>query len=149
MIKELLEKLAALREKLARAFKPVAVAGAIGIVTAIGVVAVKAALPTFVSLSGAAGNGSGAQVIFPADPNSQLRIVSCWYQSDTTSNLLAFSSGTTAYAVVTNTPVGGNTININQTNGLTTGATVIIQSANGRFITNCTISSFPQSTNVV
>jgi hypothetical protein len=106
-----------------------------------------AALPTFVTLNGAAGNAAGAQVIFPADPNSQVRLVSCWYQSDTATNLLSFITGTGAYVVGTNSPAG-TSINVLQTNGLTTGASVIIQSANGRWITNCTISSFPQSTNI-
>lgn len=77
-----------------------------------------AASPRFVTKSDPGVAASPAEVIFPSDPSSQLRIVSVNWQSDSNSAALSFSGGSTAY-------------NIQQTNALTSSVTNLIGFTNG------------------
>ena len=78
-----------------------------------------AALPTFRTFS-AAGNA--------ADPNSQIRVVSVFYQADTNNAALVFTSGQGAYyQAQTNALSSSITNQVNTTNGLTAGSTLVLQ----------------------
>lgn len=87
-----------------------------------------AALPTYHTFSGYGNSTTPATVILPADPNSQIRIVSLLYTSDNAGAQFLFSSGTTAYGVMyTNALSMGATNNITSTNGLAGGDLLVLQ----------------------
>ena len=102
----------------------------------------RANIPTYHTYGGAGGNSTyPSQVIFPADPNSQIRVVSVFYSSDLAGALLNFSSGTTEYSLVYSNCSSTTLTNvINSTNGLSPNAVVILQH-NGIDYTNY-VSSF-------
>ena len=87
-----------------------------------------AVLPTYKNLGPAYGNTTTPPtVIFPADPNSQIRIVSLSY-AVTNGNTLSFQSGTTAYSYVYTNPTTTWVTNwINSTNGLQLNSLLVLQ----------------------
>lgn len=89
---------------------------------------VNASLPTYHTFSAYGNSTAPASVIMPADPNSQIRVVSIFYTSDTAGAQFVFSSGTTAYSEIwTNLATSTTTNLINSTNGLATGSTLVLQ----------------------
>jgi hypothetical protein len=85
-------------------------------------------IPTYRTLSAYGNNTLPATAIFPADPNSQIRIVSVNYSSDIASGLMNFSSGTTAFSLIWTNPTTSWTTNvITSTNGLAAGAGLFLQ----------------------
>ena len=87
-----------------------------------------AALPTFRTFSAAGNAASPATVYLPADPNSQIRVVSAFYQTDTNNAALIFTSGQGAYyQAQTNALSSSITNQVNTTNGLTAGSTLVLQ----------------------
>lgn len=110
--------------------------------------AAQAALRSYVTKSAGGNTTAGAQVSFVADPQAQIRVVSVWYGSDASTNQLRFSSGAGSYVISSNNAAAA-IITVSTTNGLAANDRLFIQSANGAYWTNCTISSFPQSTNII
>ena len=97
----------------------------IGLVGAVAISAV-AVQPRFKTLSAAGNTAAPAQVIFPADPSSQIRIVGANYTTDTNNSTLSFSGGTTAFSVVeTNQATTSVTNKLNSTNGLSPSCVVV------------------------
>lgn len=94
-----------------------------------------AALPTYQTFSGYGNAAIPATVIMPADPNSQIRIVSVFYTSDNAGAQFSFSSGSTAFAVLFTNTVSAVTNLVGSTNGLAGGAQLVLQH-NGRDFTN-------------
>jgi len=101
-------------------------------------VSVMAGIPTYHSYSSAGNGTTSAYVVFPADPNSQIRLVNLMYRNDTNICNIVLSSGTTAYSLVwTNVSATAATNVIDSTNGLTIGTAIILQhAANGLCYTN-------------
>jgi hypothetical protein len=99
-----------------------------------------AAIPTYHQAS-AFGNAAGpATLILPADPNSQIRVVTVLYTSDTNLAQLLFSSGSTAYSLtVSNAATSSITNLIDSTNGLNTGSILVLQHGSGDY-TNDVVS---------
>lgn len=95
------------------------------VLAAVGAVA---ALPTFRTFSAGGNTSYGATVLMPADANSQIRVVSINYSSDTVGAALAFSSGVGAYYLAaTNAATSTVTNQINSTNGLSIGSILVLQ----------------------
>ena len=87
-----------------------------------------AASPSYVTQSAGGNAAAGASLIIPADPSSQIRIVNLNNSTDTNNSVLSFASGTTAYTLTrTNWASTSVTNQINSTNGLYTGATLVLQ----------------------
>jgi hypothetical protein len=87
-------------------------------------------LPTYKTVSATGNSSVGAQVLFPADANSQIRVVDVAYSWDTTTaaGLLQFSTGSTAYyQTFTNAATTSQTNFINSTNGLAPNGLLILQ----------------------
>lgn len=117
--------------------------GKLGIVLGLALLAGFTAMadsPTYLS-AGPTANTTNATLILPAVANNQFRIVWLQGSSDKAASKFSLQTGAGAYAVGTNSPAG-TTINVTTTNGLAANDPVVIQSADGRWITNCTISSF-------
>jgi hypothetical protein len=105
-----------------------------------------AASPAYVTKSAAGNAAAPAQLTFPADPNSQVRIIQASYDTDTNNSVLSFSSGTTAYyQTITNTATTMVTNQINSTNGLTPNATLVLQHAGVCY--PATVTAWNQATN--
>lgn len=102
--------------------------------------------PTFVNKT--ATGTTSAEVIFPADPALQIRVVTAFATSDKAASVLSFTSGAGAY-VISAANVAGTTITVSQTNGLAPSDVLIISAANGSTNYARTISSFANSTNIV
>jgi len=123
--------------------KKILITAVVGLAVA---VAAFAALPTFKTVSGYGNATTGATVYFPADPNSQVRIVNVNYASDSNTAALNFASGTTPfYVTATNVATSSVTNQINSTNGLTAGGVLVLQH-NGTCYSS-TISTWNQTTN--
>jgi hypothetical protein len=89
-----------------------------------------AGIPNYHTYSAAGNAAAPATVIFPADPNAQVRLVSLFYRVDTNTAVIAFSSGTTAYSLAaTNTATSAVTNVIDATNGLLIGSIAMLQHA--------------------
>ena len=87
-----------------------------------------AATPSY-SNKNAGGNGtSGAEVIFPADPQGQIRLVSVQWQSDTNTGALEFQTAVGAYtASYTNRSTTDTTQCVSSTSGLVTNTWLVLQ----------------------
>jgi hypothetical protein len=93
-----------------------------------------AALPTYHTFSAIGNAAAPATVILPADPNSQIRVVSLFYSSDTNTAQLSLISGSTAYSLTaTNLATTSITNLIDSTNGLSGGSGLILQHGSGDF----------------
>ncbi|MGH8022433.1 MAG: hypothetical protein ACRED1_02545, partial [Limisphaerales bacterium] len=100
----------------------------------------RAALPTYHTFSGYGNSTTPATVILPADPNSQIRVVTILYTSDNAGAQFTFSSGSTAYAEAwTNLASSTITNIIDSTNGLAAGSVLILQHG-GADYTNSVVS---------
>ncbi|HEX9046101.1 MAG TPA: hypothetical protein VF988_03665 [Verrucomicrobiae bacterium] len=112
----------------------------------------KAGIPTYRTFS-AYGNAAGpATVVMPADPSSQIRIVTAAYRSDTNNAFLNLSSGGTALSVTTSNSMYAGTVTniINTTNGLSPAATLVLMHwANGIGYTNAVVSWNNTGTNIM
>ena len=87
-----------------------------------------AASPSFKTLSDSGNAASPSEVIFPASPGDQLRIVNANWNSDTNNAVLSFSGGSTAYYMTaTNQATTSTTNQVNSTNGLTANCIVVLQ----------------------
>lgn len=109
----------------------------------------KAVLPTFRTFSGYGNATTPAQIIMPADPNSQIRIVSLYYTSDTNIAGISFSTGVGAYYQANTNALTSSITNwVNTTNGLVPTSTLVLQQ-NGQTYTNALVSfgSFITGTN--
>ena len=101
----------------------------------------RAAIPSYKTLSDGGNAASPASVYFPANPTAQARIVSLFYTSDTNNGTLGFSSGVTAYTqMATNAASSSVTNLVNTTNGLTVGSLLILE--NGGIPYSNTLSSY-------
>jgi hypothetical protein len=110
---------------------------------ALAAVSAFAGLPTYKSTS--ASGTTAATAYFPADPNSQVRVVGYNATSDKSASVMSFTTGTTAYSVtITNAATSSVTNYINTTNGLANSAVLVLQHAGTDY--QNTISSY--STNV-
>lgn len=130
-------------------FKSIALA--LGLAVGLSAANASANIPTYHTYS-ANGNAAGpATLVFPADPNSQVRIVSIYYIADTNKAALQFSSGTTAFTVVyTNAATSTVTNIINSTNGLAAGNILVLQkAATGVDYTNDVVSVGNTGTNTM
>jgi len=113
----------------------------------------EAGLPTYKTLSGTAGTSStGSVLVFPEDPNSQIRIVNLTYHSDAAATTVQYTTGNGAYwQVQTNAASSSVTNFVNSTNGLVPGS-VMVLNHNGTIYTNV-LSTFNQvagtTTNIV
>ena len=87
-----------------------------------------AALPTFSTKSTVSGTAAApATVTFPADPNSQIRVIYCSYTTDTNNSSLSFQSGEAAfYQTITNATSSSITNFIDHTNGLLATRTMVL-----------------------
>lgn len=102
-----------------------------------------AALPTYKSTS--ASGSTAATAYFPADPNSQVRVVGYNATSDKAGSVMSFTTGTTAfYVTATNLATSSVTNYINSTNGLANSATLVVQHAGACYAN--TISSYGTNT---
>lgn len=100
----------------------------------------RAALPTYHTFGPAGGVSSApATIILPADPNSQIRIVSVLYTSDNAGAQFAMSSGNTAFSVPYSNTVSSVTNFLDSTNGLAVGQQLILQH-NGADYTNAVLN---------
>jgi hypothetical protein len=105
-----------------------------------------AALPTYRSFSGYGSATQPATVILPADPNSQIRVVTVYYSSDTNIAQFTFTSGGTAWSVAQTNLTGLATNSVGSTNGMYGGEQVMLQH-NGSGYTN-SIATFGYATNI-
>ncbi|MDE3098616.1 MAG: hypothetical protein KGJ88_04020 [Verrucomicrobiota bacterium] len=105
-----------------------------------------AALPLYKTVSATGNHTAGAAAWLPADPNSQVRVVSVFYSSDTNNGQLQFSTATTEFVITdTNTAASAVTNSINSTNGLAPNAVLVVQ--HGGVDYAAAISSFASGTN--
>ncbi len=103
--------------------------------------------PVYVTKTAAGTASTPAFIIFPGDSSTQLRFVNVSYLTDTNNAAVTFTPCTGAYAISFATNAGA-LITVSKTNGLTAGASLIIQTRAG-VTTNVVISSFVNATNVV
>ncbi|MGA2750725.1 MAG: hypothetical protein ABSG59_18290 [Verrucomicrobiota bacterium] len=100
-----------------------------------------AALPTYHTLTAYGNRANPSTIIFPADPNSQIRLINVFYGADTNTAALQLSSGVTAYTLMaTNTSTSAITNLIDSTNGLA-GASWLVLQHNGTCYTNAIASA--------
>jgi hypothetical protein len=101
---------------------------------------------TYTTLSDNGNAASPSEVIFPADPTLQIRIVNVNWNSDTNNAVLSFSGGSTAYSIVeTNEASSSVTNKINSTNSLAVSSVLVLQHAGVCY--PAVISSWGASTN--
>ena len=106
-----------------------------------------AASPAYVTKSANGNAASPASLILPADPYTQIRVVNVNYSTDTNNSVLSFASGTTAYSIqATNQATSSTTNLINSTNGLSVGATLVLQHSGVCY--SATEASWNSGTNV-
>jgi hypothetical protein len=109
----------------------------------------RAALPTYHTFGPSGGISSApATIILPADPNSQIRIVSVMYTSDNAAGQFSFTSGNTAFSCMYSNTASSVTNFITSTNGLAVGQQLIMQH-NGADYTNAVLNwgTFVSGTN--
>jgi hypothetical protein len=105
-----------------------------------------AASPNFKALSKSGNAASPSEVIFPASPGDQLRIVNANWNSDTNNAVLSFSGGSTAFNIVeTNQASTSVTNKINSTNGLAASSVLVLQ--HGGVCYAASVSTWNASTN--
>lgn len=103
-----------------------------------------AVLPTYKTFSAAGTAAAPATIIFPDDPNSQIRIVTIYAQSDTNNAQLQFTTGGTAiWQTATNAGASAVTNLVNSTNGLVPGSVLVLN--HGGTMYSATLSSFNQN----
>ena len=106
-----------------------------------------AVLPTYKTLSAVGGATGGtvtnAGVCFPADPNSQIRLVNVLYKSDTNPGSLYFSTGVGAYYIAFTNAATAVTNFVNSTNGLSNGSIIVLQQGGNCYTSS--ISSYGNS----
>ena len=104
-------------------------------------VAAFAALPTYKTLSSIGGTAAApANVLFPSDPNSQIRVIYVLGMTDTNNSYLSFQSGEAAfYQTVTNAATSSITNFVDHTNGLVAARTMVLTHA-GTLYTNALAS---------
>jgi hypothetical protein len=108
--------------------------------------ALYAASPTFKSTSANGNAASPAAVILPADPYSQVRVLSVVYSTDTNNSSLSCTYGTTAFSITaTNATTTAITNRISGTNGLTPSCVLVLQHAGVGYA--ATVASWNQDTN--
>lgn len=113
------------------------------------VFSVRAGIPTYHTYSANGSAANPATLVFPADPNLQVRLINIWYIADTNNAALQVSSGTTAYSLLwTNLATTTVTNIVNSTNGLAAGGIVILQHAGVNY-TNDVISVGNTGTNTM
>lgn len=105
-----------------------------------------ATTPAYKTKSAAGNAAAPAEVIFPASPGNQTRIVSVNWNSDTNNAVLSCSGGSTVFSIVeTNQATTSVTNKINSTNGLSAGAVLVLQ--HGGVCYKSTVSTWNASTN--
>jgi hypothetical protein len=105
-----------------------------------------ASSPIYKTMSKNGNAAAPAQVIFPADPTTQIRIVNVNFTTDTNNSTLSFSGGATAYSITqTNLATTSVTNAISQTNALLVGSGLVLQHAGVCYYS--TIASYAQNTN--
>jgi hypothetical protein len=121
---------------------------ALATLAAIGItLAARAALPTFSSKSAAGNAAAPSRVIFPADPNSQIRLLSVLYSSDTNNAQLQFTTGGTPLLCLATNSASGVTQVVASTLGIPASSILVLQHAGVCY--PGTLSSTNNSTNVV
>lgn len=101
--------------------------------------AMLAASPTYVNKSANGNASAGATVIFPADPQTQIRIVSANWNSDSNSANLSFTSGEGAYSILATNTTTGVTQTVNTVTGIAASDVLVLQHAGVCYAT--TVSS--------
>lgn len=123
----------------------------IAAIAAIGLLALSAPAQytvQYISHSAYGNSTAGAITEFTATPGAAFRLVAVNYGSDSSSAVLNLYTGSTAYTITaTNAATSSVTNLINSTNGLSAGATLLLEHA-GAFYTQ-TVSSWNSSTNFV
>lgn len=111
---------------------------------------VRAGLPTYKTFSGVGSSTVPASVFMPADPNSQIRVVTIFYSNDNASGQFQISGGTTAYSITYTNPVSTyvSTNIIGTTNGLAVGSWLALQH-NGTVYTNAVVTWGNVDTNIL
>jgi len=105
-----------------------------------------AAIPSYVTKSQT--NTTQATVIFPYDPNSQIRLLSVFASSDlTSSKLTCYVGGTSHYCNIAETNTALTNIFVESTNGFVAGQLLYIHGLTNDMI--ATNSSMPSATNIV
>ena len=105
-----------------------------------------ASSPAYKTKSASGNAASPSEVIFPADPTTQIRLVNANWNSDTNNAGLSFSGGSTAfYVTATNVASSSVTNQINSTNGLSANAVLVLQHAGTCY--SATVSTWNQFTN--
>ncbi len=92
---------------------------------------VYAATPTYKTLTRTGTAALPAQIIFAADPSTQIRIVNITWESDTNVAVVSIRTGVTPFVITATNANSATNITINATNGLTAGDTLVLQKANG------------------
>ncbi|HEV2329375.1 MAG TPA: hypothetical protein VGY56_11370 [Verrucomicrobiae bacterium] len=88
---------------------------------------VRAGLPTYHTFTAAGTSSAQATIIMPADPNSQIRVVSAFYSSDNAAGKFTFLTGATAYGVMFSNTVSSVTNLVTSTNNLASGQILVLQ----------------------
>ena len=108
-----------------------------------------AATPNYTTKSANGNAASPAGLIFPADPNLQLRLVSANWQSDTNIAVLSFTSGDAAYVITAaNASSSGVTQAVNSVTGLAASDVLVLQKTTGACYA-ASLSSTNNGTNAV
>jgi hypothetical protein len=90
-----------------------------------------AASPSYSTLSAGGNATTGAYVIFPAAASQQVRVVGLNWESDTNAAVFSFRTGTGAYVITATNAAAATNIQVNLTNGLAAGSTIVLQKATG------------------
>lgn len=106
-----------------------------------------AALPTFKTLSAAGNAAAPSVVIFPDDPNLQIRIVNVTYSADTNNAALQYTTGNGAYSLLATNTSSGVTQVVNSTAGLVANSVLVLN--HGGTCYAATLSSTNSGTNAV
>lgn len=103
------------------------------------------AAPGYVSLSGYGNATAGAQVILPADPATQARLVTVNWSSDTNNAVLSITEGLGAYTITQTNALSTSVTNlIDRTNGLSSTSVLVLQHAGTCYAAN--VSTWNSST---
>lgn len=112
----------------------------------LGALGALAASPAYLTQSANGTHAAPASLIIPADPYTQIRVLDIDYSTDTNNSALSFTSGTTVYSIMaTNVAPSSITNQINSTNGLAAGATLVLQHNGACY--SATVATWNCSTN--
>lgn len=103
-----------------------------------------ASTPSYETLNGS--GSTAAEVIFPAKPDQQIRVVGAIATSDKAASVLSFRTGAMPVSISASNAAGTG-ITVTRTNGLAPNDLIVIQRADGTTASG-TIASFPASTNI-